>query len=200
MTAITEVLDRLIPAGGGVQVADIAGPVVYRWWSGDASDHFYTTEPDGENALPNGYIYEGIRFQALREGCAGTVPLFRWYSSARSEHFYTTDPDGERAAAIGYQLEGILGYVAQSERPGTVALHRWWNASCCDHFYTTDPGGELAPMLGYEYQGVIGHVLPADERSRHGEVDSGGRSVPGDASGSESTSGAALGAVGTGWG
>jgi hypothetical protein len=208
MTAITEALDRLIPAGAGdvapesvafegsaVTLAspraphgNIAGPMVYRWWSVDASDHFYTTEPDGERALPCGYIYEGARFQTLREGSAGTVPLFRWYSRARSEHFYTTDPEGERAAATGYQLEGILGYVAQSEQPGTVALHRWWNASYSDHFYTTDRAGELAPRLGYEYQGVIGHVLPADEKSLQGGVESGVRSAPGDASGSAGAS------------
>ena len=196
MTAVTEVLDRLIPAGAGVQGfvalhANIAGAMVYRWWSVDASDHFYTTEPDGERALPCGYTYEGARFQTLREGCAGTVPLFRWYSRARAEHFYTTDPEGERAAATGYQLEGVLGYVAQSAQPGTVALHRWWNASCSDHFYTTDGAGELAPLLGYEYQGVIGHVLPADEGSRQGGVESGVRSAPGDASRSASASGTA---------
>jgi serine/threonine protein kinase len=189
MTAITEALDRLIPAGASLAAQDIAGPVVYRWWSGDASDHFYTTEPDGERALPCGYIYEGARFQTLREGCAGTVPLFRWYSRTRSEHFYTTDPEGELAPATGYQLEGILGYVAQSEQPGTVALHRWWNASYCDHFYTTDREGELAPRLGYEYQGVIGHVLSADEKALQGGVESGVRSAPGDASGSASPSG-----------
>jgi serine/threonine protein kinase len=202
MTAIIQVLDRLIPAGAGVDSADIAGPVVYRWWNADASDHFYTTEPNGETALPSGYIYEGPRFQTLREGCVGTVPFYRWYSSARSEHFYTTDPDGERAAATGYQLEGILGYIAQSAQPGTVALHRWWNPTYYDHFYTTHQGGELAPMVGYEYQGVIGHVLPAGEGAIHGAVDSGVRSVPGgDASESGETSGAAVAAAaGSGWG
>jgi hypothetical protein len=179
MTAIAETLGRLVSAGLGA-AAGLAGPVVYRWWSGDATDHFYTTEVNGERALPSGYTYEGARFQALREGCAGTAPLFRWYSESRQEHFYTTDPDGEHAPEAGYQLEGILGYVATSARPGTVPLHRWWNASCADHFYTTDPAGELAPQLGYEYQGVVGHVLPADARL-HG--DGGAGSDPEDASG-----------------
>ncbi len=161
MTVIGEALGCLVSAGLGA-ASGVAGPVVYRWWSIEASDHFYTTEINGERALPCGYTYEGARFQALREGCAGAVPLFRWYSEARREHFYTTDPEGERAAESGYQPEGILGYVATSELPGTVALHRWWNAACSDHFYTTHAGGELAPLLGYAYEGVVGHVLPAD--------------------------------------
>jgi hypothetical protein len=175
MTAIADALGRLLSAGLGA-ASGVAGPVVYRWWSVDASDHFYTTEVDGERALPCGYTYEGARFQVFREGCVGTVPLFRWYSAARQEHLYTTDPEGERAS--GYQVEGILGYVATSEQPGTVALHRWWNASCADHFYTTDPAGELAPKLGYAYEGVVGHVLPADAL-RQGE---GGANDPGAAS------------------
>ena len=168
MAAVIEALGRLVLPEEEGDAADVAGPLVFRWWSVTAADHFYTTEASGERAVPCGYMYEGVRFQTLREGSSGSVPLFRWYSAARTEHFYTTDPDGERAADAGYRAEGILGYVATSERPGTVALHRWWNPSCFDHFYTTDPGGELAPQLGYEYEGVVGHVLPAEARPRYG--------------------------------
>jgi hypothetical protein len=147
---------------------DVTGSLVFRWWNGEAGDHFYTTDASGERALQCGYIYEGIRFQTLREGTAGAVPLYRWYSPRDSEHFYTTDATGERAPATGYEAEGILGHVAAAELPGTVALHRWWNRSCADHFYTIDPSGELAERLGYEYQGVIGYVLPIEARSRYG--------------------------------
>jgi hypothetical protein len=167
MTAIIDALGRIaaIHATG----TDASGGVlVFRWWSVDVGDHFYTTEASGERALPCGYLYEGPRFQTFREGVAGTVPLYRWYSASRTEHFYTTDPEGERAATKGYELEGILGYVATSALEGAVALHRWWNPSCADHFYTTDPDGELAPKIGYEYQGIVGHVLPADARRDYG--------------------------------
>jgi hypothetical protein len=179
MVAVVEGLDRVVVGKDECDAtADLSGSLVFRWWSVAAADHFYTTEASGESALPCGYMYEGVRFQTLREGSSGTVPLFRWYSGARAEHFYTTDPDGERAAATGYRPEGILGYVATSERPGTVALHRWWNPSCFDHFYTTDPGGELAPQLGYEYEGVVGHVFPAEAQSRHGGDEGPERSEP----------------------
>jgi Protein kinase domain/Repeat of unknown function (DUF5648) len=168
MDAIADALGRIVPANADSPAADRGGALVFRWWSVAAADHFYTTEANGERALPCGYSYEGVRFQTLREGSAGAVPLFRWYSDARAEHFYTTDPDGERARTKGYRLEGILGYVAVSALPGTVALHRWWNPSCSDHFYTTDPEGELAPQLGYEYEGIVGHVLPAEVNARYG--------------------------------
>jgi serine/threonine protein kinase len=167
MDAIVAALGR-IAASQRASVDANDGVLVFRWWSGDAADHFYTTEANGERALPCGYTYEGPRFQAFREGVAGTVPLYRWYSASRASHLYTTDPEGERAASKGYELEGILGYVATSALEGSLALHRWWNPSCSDHFYTTDPGGELAPQLGYQYQGVVGHVLPADARPRQG--------------------------------
>ena len=185
MAAIAEALGRGAACGGDAEgpTTDVAGAVVFRWWSVAAADHFYTTDASGERALTRGYTYEGVRFRTLREGSAGTVPLFRWYSGARAEHFYTTDPEGERAHDAGYRPEGVLGHVATAALPGTVPLHRWWNPSCCDHFYTTDPGGELAPQLGYEYQGVVGHVLPADARGRYGEDDGPVRSGPGAPSG-----------------
>jgi Protein kinase domain/Repeat of unknown function (DUF5648) len=180
MAAIAEALGRGAACGDDAEgpATDVAGAVVFRWWSVAAADHFYTTDASGERALTRGYTYEGVRFRTLREGSAGTVPLFRWYSGARAEHFYTTDPEGERAHAAGYRPEGVLGHVATAALPGTVPLHRWWNPSCCDHFYTTDPGGELAPQLGYEYQGVVAHVLPADARGRYGGDDGPVRSGP----------------------
>jgi hypothetical protein len=147
---------------------DLAGKLVFRWWSAEKCDHFYTTDATGERALQCGYAYEGIRFQTLREGVAGAVPLYRWYCPENGEHFYTTDASGERAPDSGYEPEGVLGHVASAEMPGTVALHRWWNRSYADHFYTTDPGGELAQPAGYEYQGVAGYVLPAEAGRSYG--------------------------------
>jgi hypothetical protein len=147
---------------------DVAGRLVFRWWSPERFDHFYTTDASGERALPCGYVYEGIRFQTIREGTAGTVPLYRWYCPGNGEHFYTTDASGERAPALGYEPEGVLGHVAEAAMPGTVPLHRWWNGSYADHFYTTDPAGELAEPAGYEYQGVVGYVLPAESQRHYG--------------------------------
>ncbi len=158
MDAVVAALDRL-PAPSSDPEPRIEGPVVFRWWNGEAGDHFYTTEASGERALQRGYTYEGVRFRALRAGTPGTLPLYRFYSPSRNEHYYTTDPNDAKAA--DYESEGILGFVSALPLPETVPLHRWWNASCADHFYTVDPDGELAQPVGYEYEGVVGHVLRA---------------------------------------
>jgi hypothetical protein len=171
MAAVGEALARIEDRERRAGPPGIAGPLVFRWWSGEAGDHFYTSDASGERALQCGYVYEGVRFLTLRAGTAGAVPFYRWYSRDGAEHFYTADPTGERAPLTGYEPEGILGHIGTTELPGTVALHRWWNGSCSDHFYTTDPGGELAERLGYEYQGVAGYVLPAEARKGYGATD-----------------------------
>ncbi|HEX4448309.1 MAG TPA: protein kinase [Polyangiaceae bacterium] len=174
MDAIAEILARVGEAND--PQVEIDGPLVFRWWSGEAGDHFYTTEASGERALQCGYVYEGPRFRALRAGAPGARPFYRWYSRRDSEHFYTTDPAGERAS--GYESEGLLGHIGTNPLAGTVALHRWWNASCADHFYTTHPEGELARQVGYEYQGIAGYVLPAESGAGYGLEDDAGLAVP----------------------
>ena len=175
IAAILSVVQGALGDGEGPE-AEIDGPLVFRWWSGEAGDHFYTTEASGERALQRGYLYEGPRFRALRPDAPGARPFYRWYSRADTEHFYTTDAADERAA--GYEPEGVLGHIGANPLAGTVALHRWWNASCADHFYTTDPEGELARQVGYEYQGIVGYVLPAESRVGYGSDDADGLSVP----------------------
>jgi tRNA A-37 threonylcarbamoyl transferase component Bud32 len=177
MIVIAETLERVAVEAARSARADsseIAGPLVFRWWSVEAADHFYTTDASGERAMQCGYTYEGVGFQSLREGAPGAAPLFRWYSRAGSEHFYTTDPGGEDAPVTGYEHEGVLGLVATAPLPGTIALHRWWNAAVADHFYTTHPAGELAPQLGYVYQGVVGYVLPAQAKVAYGTSEDAG--------------------------
>jgi hypothetical protein len=178
MAAVDGALAKIEERAREDGTASIAGRLVFRWWSGEAGGHFYTSDASGERALQCGYIYEGVRFQMLAEGTPGAVPFYRWYTRDGSEHFYTADPSGETAPASGYEPEGILGYVATTALPGTVALHRWWNRSCLDHFYTTDERGELAARLGYEYQGVAGYVLAAGVRADYGSADEGGGTPP----------------------
>ncbi len=89
MEAIAQRLTRVESIEGGLGVPEIAGPLVFRWWSVAAADHFYTTDASGERAMQCGYTYEGVGFQLLREGTLGTTPLFRWYSRGGTEHFYS---------------------------------------------------------------------------------------------------------------
>lgn len=155
---------------------------LYRWWNGQAKDHFYTTDPSGELAEERGYVSEGITGYVYSNHAPGTVPLYRWYSSRFHDHFYTTDPSGEFASSRGYALEGTTGYIATSQLPGTTPLYRWYsgeqaevpsgsldriiqssffrwfNSRSHDHFYTTDSLGELATIKGYIYEGITGYI------------------------------------------
>jgi protein kinase-like protein/uncharacterized protein DUF5648 len=196
MEVIAQRLTR-VASNGSPGVSEAAGPLVFRWWSVAAADHFYTADASGERAMQCGYFYEGVGFQLLREGTPGTTPLFRWYSRSKTEHFYTTDPSGEGAAANGYEPEGALGYLATAQVPGAVALHRWWNASCSDHFYTTHPAGELAPQLGYEHECIVGYVFPPIAKLGYGSDDDAGRPASAEPSGAGMAAGSRdSGAVG----
>jgi len=149
-----------VPGGGGPSASGAVD--VYRWWSAEGGDHFYTTDPEGEIAPTSAYGYEpeGVVFAVWLTPDDGRVPLYRWFSGSRVDHFYTTAATGELAPSGDYSAEGILGYVYPEPVPGTVPLHRWWQTSILDHFYTIDPDGEVAPMLDYGYEGIEGYVLP----------------------------------------
>jgi subtilisin family serine protease len=134
--------------------------VIFRWYNPELDDHFYTTDPSGENAPASGYLSEGAPFRLFSPGIAGTTTFFRWYNPELDDHFYTTDPSGENAPASGYISEGDIGNIATINISGTVGLHRWYNPELDDHFYTTDPSGENAPATGYLSEGMVGFVVP----------------------------------------
>jgi hypothetical protein len=122
------------------------------------TDHFYTTDPNGEAAPKAGYQKEGIACY-VKTSASGPnwIPLYRWFHPGTGDHFYTTDPNGEAAPKVGYQKEGIACYVL---KPGTYGqdwasgpMHRWYNSKTNDHFYTTDKNGEAAPQAGYHKEG-----------------------------------------------
>ena len=131
---------------------------LYRWFSAETGDHFYTTDPSGELAPSMGYTYEGITGYIATSEQQGTSALYRWYNAGNGDHFYTTDVSGELAPTSRYTYEGITGYIATSEQQGTIALYRWYDIQNGDHFYTTDPSGELAPTSGYAYEGITGYI------------------------------------------
>jgi hypothetical protein len=135
---------------------------LYRWYNTGTGDHFYTTDPHGENALTSGYSYEGITGYIGTSPTPGTTALYRWYNGPRpfsanyGDHFYTTDPAGENAQRLGYTLEGITGYIGTSPTPGTTALYRWYNNKIHHHLYTTNPQGENAQ--DFTYEGITGYI------------------------------------------
>jgi hypothetical protein len=140
---------------------------LYRLWSPDAGDHFYTTDwAEAVRAFNYlGYRYERIeaRVDAVNDG--GTVPLYRLWSPDAGDHFYTTDwAEAVRAFNyLGYRYEGIQAYVWPSNVSGTTPLYRLWSPDAGDHFYTTDWAEAVRAFnyLGYRYEGIQAYVLPA---------------------------------------
>ncbi|KAF2809245.1 uncharacterized protein BDZ99DRAFT_464023 [Mytilinidion resinicola] len=57
----------------------------FEWYNADCGTHFYTTDPEGENAVNHGFKYEHILgWVRIQEG-EGTEPLYRWSKEAESE-------------------------------------------------------------------------------------------------------------------
>jgi hypothetical protein len=82
---------------------------LYRWYNTGTGDHFYTTDPHGENALTSGYSYEGITGYIGTSPTPGTTALYRWYNGPRPFSANYGNPQGENAQGFAY--EGITGYI-----------------------------------------------------------------------------------------
>ncbi|HEX3095834.1 MAG TPA: hypothetical protein VHQ20_01805, partial [Patescibacteria group bacterium] len=64
---------------------------LYRYWSGDITDHFYSTSAQ----TPNGYVSEGMIGFIFANEVPGAIPLYRLFrfipgSTANGDHLYTT--------------------------------------------------------------------------------------------------------------
>jgi hypothetical protein len=107
--------------------------------------HFYTTDPNGEQASQLGYQFEkNVGYVLVNVPLPQKAPLYRYFHPTLKVHFYTTHPGGEVATQVGYKYEGFVGYIDTKQIAGTTPLHRWFNPFHKDHFYTTASQGELA--------------------------------------------------------
>ena len=87
---------------------------LYRLYLPSAMDHFYTpSETERDNAINDGYTYEGVAAYVFLENVSGTVPLYRMYNPTTNDHFCTTNAVEKENViiAVGYGDEGIAAYV-----------------------------------------------------------------------------------------
>ena len=99
---------------------------LYRWFRHETNDHFYTTDPAGENAPQMHYQPEDTTcwiFDPRKPQPPETVPLYRFVNHADAVHFYTINPQGEQM--VDYSPEGIIGFVYPKSLQGTEAVVRW---------------------------------------------------------------------------
>lgn len=101
-------------AAGSVIKSQATGTIpLYRYYSGQLSDHFYSTSA----VTPAGYVGEGIVGYIFPTQVPGSTPLYRSYrhinsSPPNGDHLYTiSSAERDSAAQYGYTFESIEGYV-----------------------------------------------------------------------------------------
>lgn len=155
---------------------------LFRYWNGQAGDHFYTTSWSELGTGRHGWVYEGVQCYIFPNPATGSTPLFRYWNGNASDHFYTTNWNELGAGRYGWVLEGIQGYVHATQQPGTVPLYRYWNPRIADHFYTTSWGELGGGAHGWGYESIQCYVysLPPAQANDEPGLSFGLGAAPGD--------------------
>jgi hypothetical protein len=145
---------------------------LYRYWSLENGDHYYTLE----KFTSREYKYTGIAGYVFAKASKDNVPLYRYYSRDTGDHLYTLRRQDDKRKALGFAYEGIQCYVFDSAKdnllpqdlrssPGVLAnFYRYYNSETRHHFYTTSTRELEGDMLahGWNSEGVAGriHIYP----------------------------------------
>ena len=97
---------------------------IYRYYSSELIDHYYTTNYTKLRRGDNLYKYEGVGFylDANQDELHNSVPLYEYYEPFPSDnHYYTTNP-----FQIGDRYKSILGfcYPEKFKRKDVVPLYK----------------------------------------------------------------------------
>jgi C1A family cysteine protease len=133
---------------------------LYRYWSGEGADHFYTTDWSELENGRYGWNFERVECYLLSAHVPGTVPLYRYWAAEGADHFYTTDRNELGSGRYGWVFERIAGHVYPSALPGTVPLYRYWNGDAVDHFYTTNWTELESGRDGWTFEWIQCYVCP----------------------------------------
>ena len=123
----------LIEKGETIPATEGSFVEIYRLYNPGNGKHHYTSDASERDFLAeNGWIYEGIAWNAPKEG----APIYRVYNPGNDNHLYTMDAaERDRLVAGGWNYEGILCYSAGSDG---VPLYRVFNpyVTLNPHHYT----------------------------------------------------------------
>ncbi|KAF8247122.1 hypothetical protein K440DRAFT_661609 [Wilcoxina mikolae CBS 423.85] len=129
-------------------------------------DHFYTTDPKGEDALKTNYEYLGVLCYVFDRQVKGTVPVYRSYNENKDDHFYTTSRAEHNHAVqkLGYKAHQIGWFMFDKKPTDTIeviTLDRYYDAKTSDHLYITDEelARENCDISEYTKETVAGYVL-----------------------------------------
>lgn len=138
---------------------DCRGPL-YRYFSSNQSNHYYTTEFTdlGRGALT--YQYTWIECHIYNYQADYTIPLYRYWNNNVKDHYYTVDFNELGNGKNGYTYQRIEGYAYLVQLAGTIPLYKYYHAQGTDHFYTVDWGELGSGKDGFVYLGVACYVYP----------------------------------------
>jgi len=128
----------------------------YRYYNGQAGDHFYTTNFNELGPTSFGWDFEFIGFYVFPTQQGGTVPLYQYWNPQITDHFYTIT----FGTYSGYSFEKIAGYVYPSAGGLQVPLYRYYNAQLGDHFYTTNFSELGNGLYGWVFENIECYVSP----------------------------------------
>ncbi|KAJ3799050.1 hypothetical protein GGU11DRAFT_778534 [Lentinula aff. detonsa] len=141
---------------------------LFRTYSGNASDHFYTTnvsELDNDALLGGTYTFEGEATFLWSTSQPSTIPLFRLYNQDFVDHFYTMSSDEvlemiDQGWAYDNTPNHTAGYVYPYSICGAAPIYRLFNPESVDHFYTMNIAESQDAMKdGYQDQGIAGFAM-----------------------------------------
>lgn len=149
--------DRLVPTPINFTVSSSPFWIpLYRSYSTNDTDHFYTTNPvERDNAANNlGYTYEKVETYISNRAFVGGVPLHRLYNGVAKSHFYTTSDQHRDDALVdpNWTSEGEAGYVYPNPTENMVPVYHLYSSNADDHFYTASEFERDYAVATYNYQ------------------------------------------------
>jgi len=121
---------------------------VYRFYNDAMKTHFYTIDENEKTELQadagiNGWVYEGVAWNAYATQAAGTLPVYRLYSDGLKTHLYTMDENEKNILMAGtiWKYEGVAYYAYPNPSGYPVPVHpvyRLYSDGLKRHLYTAD--------------------------------------------------------------
>jgi hypothetical protein len=153
---------------------------LYRFWSENLTDHFYTNSSDEGASAQGNYIPEGTSIYILDAPQNGTTPIHRfWLNDSRTDHFYSTD-GAEKNLLLNdsnAHYEGIIGYVMMKESQNATPFFRLFKiynetTNDQDHFYTASEQekNDTIASLNYADEGITGYGYTKESRPTFSKV------------------------------
>ena len=148
---------------------------LYRFYSEERRNHYYTTDPETVNRIDGGSSYrledqnirDGIECRIFTEAGNDMTWIKEFWNNDADDHRYNTQLE-DMGDGNGYQLQGVIGYIYDNNNrdPNEIRpLRLYYNEEARDHMMSTDPVRDFGSDEGgngYRFMGTLGFGLPAE--------------------------------------